>query len=327
MRKSKIWTTLATGANYDIHESIEGDEKLMAMHNEAELFDRKTELSFKYLQVLTACTNSFAHGANDVANAIGSMASVYAIWQCACANSKANVPIWMFVIGGVGLVIGLATYGYKIMRALGVKMTKLTNSRGYCAELTAAIIVIVSSRYGFPVSTTQVITGAITGVGLLEVISAKMSGQKNASNRFNFKLLLKFFAGWVATLIVAGLTAAAFTAQGIYAPSRQQTDYRADLNAAFNATNVGMANTLIAPANSTDNPTPEQSIAFLAGQKILNATKLTWNANNATMLNTDYYMQIFQEGSYALGNASIAGVVVPAAYMPEMPSLDPISFS
>jgi sodium-dependent phosphate transporter len=326
MRKSKIWTTIAAGSNYDIHQSIEGDEKLMAMHNEAELFDRKTELSFKYLQVLTACTNSFAHGANDVANAIGSMASVYAIWQCACANSKANVPIWMFVIGGVGLVIGLATYGYKIMRALGVKMTKLTNSRGYCAELTAAIIVIVSSRYGFPVSTTQVITGAITGIGLEEVISAKLRGEKNAANRFNFKLLFKFFAGWVATLIIAGLTAAAFTAQGIYAPSRQQTDYRAALNTAFNTTNVGMAATLMAPANATDAPTPAQQVAFLEGQKILNATKLSWTANNSTMLNTDYYMQIFQGGTYALGNASTAGVLT-GAYMPLVPTNNPISFS
>jgi solute carrier family 20 (sodium-dependent phosphate transporter) len=118
------------------------------------------------------------------------------VLQCECANSKASVPIWMFVIGGVGLSVGLATYGYNIIRALGVRMTKLTNSRGYCAELTAAIIVIVASRYGFPVSTTQVITGAITGVGLLEVITAKIQGKPHAASRFNFLLLFKFFAGW-----------------------------------------------------------------------------------------------------------------------------------
>jgi solute carrier family 20 (sodium-dependent phosphate transporter) len=241
MRKSKVWTTLSTGANYDIHQSIENDEELMAMHNEAELFDRKTEYSFKYLQVLTACANSFAHGANDVANSIGSMAAIYAIWQCSCATSKAAVPIWMFVLGGVGLILGLATYGYKIMRALGVKMTKLSNSRGYCAELTSAIIVIVSSRYGFPVSTTQVITGAITGIGLLEVIAAKMNGQKNAASRFNFKLLLKFFAGWAATLFVAGVTSAAFTAQGVYAPNRWGSDDTFAQGGQINATNTALA--------------------------------------------------------------------------------------
>ena len=325
MRKSKVWTSLTYGANYDIHESVADDEKIMAMHNEAELFDRKTELSFKYLQVLTACSNSFAHGANDVANAIGSMAAVYSIWQCACANSKANVPIWMFIIGGVGLVLGLATYGYKIMRALGVKMTKLTNSRGYCAELTSAIIVIVASRYGFPVSTTQVITGAITGIGVLEVISAKMRGEKNSANRFNFALLLKFFAGWVATLIVAGFTSAAFTAQGIYAPSRSQSGYQATLNKAYNATNVGMANTLIAAGNVT-NPTPEQAAALAAGTSILNAVKLSWSANNATMLNADFYTNTFQQGTYALGNASVAGVL-NGAFMPTMPDINSINLS
>ena len=327
MRRSKIWANLAYSSNYDIHESIEDDAKLMAMHNDAETFDRKTEFSFKYLQVLTACTNSFAHGANDVANAIGSMAAVYSIWKCACANSKAAVPIWMFVIGGVGLVIGLATYGYKIMRALGVKMTKLTNSRGYCAELTAAIIVIVASRYGFPVSTTQVITGAITGIGLEEVITAKMRGDKNASQRFNFMLLLKFFCGWVATLIVAGLTAAAFTAQGIYAPSRSQSDERAATNRAYNATNVGMSNVLLATGGNVTGASPEAAAAYNAGMAIVNATKLSWTANNATILDTDFYMSTFQLGTFALGNASLAGVIVPPTFMPDMPNVVSVNFS
>lgn len=219
MRRSKVWKALTYSSNVKIHDQIKQNRKLSEMHAEAEVFDRKTELSFKYLQVLTACSNSFAHGSNDVANAIGSMAAIYSIWQCTCAQSKAPVPIWMFVIGGVGLVIGLSTYGYKIMQALGVKMTKLTNSRGYCAELTAAIIVIISSRYGFPVSTTQVITGAITGIGLEEVISAKLRGDPRPANRFNWILLLKFFMGWVATLVVCGLVSAAFTAQGVYAPN------------------------------------------------------------------------------------------------------------
>jgi sodium-dependent phosphate transporter len=169
------------------------------------------------------------------------MAAIYAIWQCSCATSKAAVPIWMFILGGVGLIIGLATYGHKIMRALGVKMTKLSNSRGYCAELTSAIIVIVASRYGFPVSTTQVITGAITGIGVLEVITAKINGQKNASGRFNFKLLLKFFAGWVATLAVAGLTSAAFTAQGVYSPNLWASEDTFAQGGQINATNAALA--------------------------------------------------------------------------------------
>jgi sodium-dependent phosphate transporter len=171
----------------------------------------------------------------------------------------------MFVIGGVGLVIGLSTYGYNIMRALGVKMTKLTNARGYCAELTAAIIVIVASRYGFPVSTTQVITGAISGIGISEVISCKIAKKPTPSKAFNWLILLKFFAGWVATLIVAGFTSAAFTAQGIYAPSFHSVNYRAQFNQVFNQTNVGIAKTLAAPAFNATDATPPQRQAFKWG--------------------------------------------------------------
>jgi sodium-dependent phosphate transporter len=250
MRKSKVWSALTAGVRADIHASSRREGKIrdvssaassscqsnqktanrpithlhppkrtLQMHAAAEVFDGKTELSFRYLQVLSACANSFAHGANDVANAIGPLAAIYSIWECTCVESKSEVPVWMFVIGGAGLIVGIATLGYKIMGALGVKMTKLTNSRGYCAELTAAIVVIVSSRYGFPVSTTQVITGAIAGIGVQEVLAARMRGEKDASIRFNFRLLGKFFLGWMATLAIAGLTAAAFTAQGIYAPN------------------------------------------------------------------------------------------------------------
>ena len=298
MRKSKVWTGLTTGINYDIHESVADDEKIMAMQNEAEMFDRKTELSFKYLQVLTACANSFAHGANDVANSIGSLASVYAIWQCSCANSKANVPIWMFIIGGFGLVVGLATYGHKIMRALGVKMTKLSNARGYCAELTSAVIVIVASRYGFPVSTTQVITGAITGIGVLEVITAKIKGHRNAASRFNFTLLLKFFAGWVATLIVSGLTSAAFTAQGVFSPNRFSSQDVFTQGGQINSTNTALAQSFTERAASDpSNPAwAEQAAALNASTSaytqepildlegplgvLLNATALLNNTTN-----------------------------------------------
>ena len=86
---------------------------------------------------------------------MGPLAAVYGIWQTGTVVSKTKVPIWILAVGGAGIVVGLATYGYKIMRVLGVKMTKLTNSRGFSVELAAAIIVIISSRYGLPVSTTH----------------------------------------------------------------------------------------------------------------------------------------------------------------------------
>jgi sodium-dependent phosphate transporter len=108
------------------------------------------------------------------------------------------------------MVIGLATYGYKIMRVLGVKMTKLTNSRGYCVELAAAVVIIVGSRYGLPLSTTHCLVGAVTGVGLVEAVSGRKPEGANTAGRkaFNWMLLAKFFCGWVATLVIAALTSA-----------------------------------------------------------------------------------------------------------------------
>lgn len=317
MRRSRAWKALTHGMNEDIHAIAKTDEKIKHIHEGAQVFDVKTEFSFKYLQVITACANSFAHGANDVANSIGSFAAIYAIWQCYCAESKANVPIWMFVIGGFGLVLGLATYGYKIMRALGVKMVKITNSRGYCAELTSAIIVIVASRYGFPVSTTQVITGAITGIGIVEVVSAKLRKESRPGSLYNWMLLLKFFGGWVATIVVAGLVSAAFTAQGIYAPNKNDVDARAQFNAAFNEVNEGISATLINAGNVT-NPSPEQSQAYEWGMTIAELNSQIADSDGYMLLDPNAYLSVYNNGSYYLGNATLLGVL-DNTYAPIMP--------
>lgn len=317
MRKSRAWKALTNGVNQDIHEVAQTDAKIKEMHEGSQVFDVKTEFSFKYLQVITACANSFAHGANDVANSIGSFAAIYAIWQCSCANSKAQVPIWMFVIGGFGIVLGLATYGYKIMRALGVKLVKISNSRGYCAELTSSITVIVASRYGFPVSTTQVITGALTGIGLVEVISAKMRKESRPGSLYNWILLLKFFAGWVATVVVAALVAAAFTAQGIYAPYKNGVDDRAQFNAAFNEVNEGIANTLI-NAGNVSNPTADQQQAYDWGMTITELNQQIADSDDLMLLDPNAYLSVYNNGTYYLGNATQLGVL-DNVYAPVMP--------
>jgi sodium-dependent phosphate transporter len=200
---------LNNGVNKDVHGVMTTDKRVGDIHLAAERFEPSTEQSFRYLQIFTAMVNSFAHGSNDVANGVGPFAAIYTTYKLGRVSSQADVPIWIYVLGGVGLVLGLATYGYKIIRALGVKVTRITNSRGFVVELSAAIITIVGSRYGLPLSTTQTLTGAVIGVGLLE-------GGKG----LNWQLLIKFFAGWVATLVVAGLTAALFTAVGIFTPNR-----------------------------------------------------------------------------------------------------------
>jgi len=317
MRKSRVWKALSYGTDQNIHDVTETNAKIKHIHDGAQVFDVKTEFSFKYLQVITACANSFAHGANDVANSIGTFAAIYGVWDCTCAASKVQVPIWMFVIGGVGIVLGLATYGFKIMRALGVKLVKITNSRGYCAELTSSITVIVASRYGFPVSTTQVITGAITGIGLVEVISARMRKEAAPSSLFNWWLLLKFFCGWVATIVIAGLVAAAFTAQGIYAPYKNGVDTRAQFNAAFNEVNEGIANTLIVAGNVSD-PSPAQTQAMEWGEQIQEMNEMIADSDDAQLLDPNAYLWVFQNGSWYLGNSTQAGVFTDA-YAPIMP--------
>ena len=317
MRKSRVWKAVSYGTSQDIHEVTVTSEKIKEIHARAQVFDVKTEFSFKYLQVITACANSFAHGANDVANSIGTWAAIYGVWQCTCAASKVSVPIWMFAVGGLGIVAGLATYGFKIMRALGVKLVKITNSRGYCAELTSAVTVIVASRYGFPVSTTQVITGAITGIGIVEVISAKMRKESRPNSAFNWMLLLKFFLGWVATIVIAGLVAAAFTAQGIYAPYKNGVDSRAQFNAAFNEVNEGIATTLIDAGNVT-NPTAEQTQTLQWGLDVQRMNEEIADSDDSMLLDPNAYLWVYQNGSYYLGNSTINGVLTDT-YAPIMP--------
>lgn len=209
IQRSKVWRTLTYGMNYDIHKVIETDERVAEIHANAEVFDRKAELSFKYLQVCTACANAFAHGSNEVANAVGPLAAIYQVWQTGQVSSKAPVPTWLLAIGGLGICAGLATFGYTVMRAMGVKMTRLTNSRGFCVELCVAAVVIVASYCNLPMSSTLATVGAIAGVGVWEGRSG-----------FNAWLFVKMVSGWILTIIAAVSLTCLFMAQGLYAPSR-----------------------------------------------------------------------------------------------------------
>jgi len=151
--------------------------------------------------------SSLAHGSNDVANAISPLAAIWSIYKTSGIESKTDVPIWILILGGVGIVLGLSTYGYKIIRTIGVKLTKITPSRGYCIELASAIVVILGARYGIPLSTTHVQVGATVGVALVE-------GKKSV----NTHLLLKILFGWFITLIIVGCSSALLFSFGIYSP-------------------------------------------------------------------------------------------------------------
>lgn len=127
----------------------------------------KTEDLFISLNVITSCMQSFAHGSNDVANAIGPFATIYFIWQNGkIPGNSSPVEVWQLAFGGVAICLGLALYGYNLMRVLGNNLTYQSPSRGFCMDLGSAITIIIASKEGFPVSTTQCITGATVGVGL-----------------------------------------------------------------------------------------------------------------------------------------------------------------
>jgi len=191
--------------------------KVTEIHVNAEKFDERTEEVFKYLQIFSAICDSFSHGANDVANAIGPFAAIYLINKENGNLTKKldmdNDAYWILTIGGIGISFGLIIYGKKIINAIGNKLCKITPSRGTCIELSSAIVIIIGSRLKIPLSTTHCQVGATVGVGLLE---NKCSNTKIEG--INCRILLKTAFGWVITCVIVGITAGLFTAQGIYSP-------------------------------------------------------------------------------------------------------------
>ncbi|MCP5229094.1 inorganic phosphate transporter [Accumulibacter sp.] len=130
------------------------------------------EKLFIPLMVFTGAAMAFAHGSNDVANGIGPMAAVIQLIETGKVSAKSAVTPFMLFIGGIGIVIGLATYGYKVMATIGNKITELTPTRGYCATIAASFVVVLASGLGLPVSTTHIAVGAVMGVGLARGIGA-----------------------------------------------------------------------------------------------------------------------------------------------------------
>lgn len=204
-----------TRATNRLEEILEQDI-MNADTGTAEIFDEKTENLFSFLQIFTACFDAFAHGANDVANSIGPLAAIISIYNSGEVNSKVEVPIWILVIGGSGIITGLVIFGYNIIKAIGVNLTKITPSRGFNIELGSAFTVITASKLGIPVSTTHCQVGATVGVGITD-----SSGKKN----INCLLLFKVFFGWIITLVIAGGVAGALFAFGYNSPPRYSLCY------------------------------------------------------------------------------------------------------
>ncbi|KDN34248.1 hypothetical protein RSAG8_12657, partial [Rhizoctonia solani AG-8 WAC10335] len=198
-----IVKTFTHGTTVDVLDmQAQGQSKetrrLQDMHNRATQYDNRTEHLYSFLQVLTAATASFAHGSNDVSNAIGPFATIYYTWHTGnFAGGKSPVAVWMLVFGGAAIILGLATYGYNIMRVLGNRLTLHSPSRGFSMELGASLAVVLASQVAVPVSTTQCITGATLAVGLC-------NGDLKA---LNWRMFSWIFFSWVLTIPCAGLLA------------------------------------------------------------------------------------------------------------------------
>ena len=166
------------------------------------------EKVFTPMMIFTACAMAFAHGSNDVANGIGPLAAVVSIVKSGGeVAQKATLPLWILVLGGVGIVTGLATMGYRVMKTIGSGITQLTPSRGYCATLAAAATVVLASRTGLPVSTTHIAVGAVIGVGLARGVGA-----------IDLRVIGNIVVSWVITLPIGAALAAVFffTLKGIF---------------------------------------------------------------------------------------------------------------
>ncbi len=155
------------------------------------------ERLFGVLMIFTACSMAFAHGSNDVANAIGPLAAVAGVVQSGGVFvAESQLPFWILLLGGAGIVTGLAMWGYKVIATIGRNITELTPSRGFAAELAAATTVVVASGTGIPVSTTHTLVGAVLGVGIARGIGA-----------LNLGVVGRIFLSWVVTLPVgAGIS-------------------------------------------------------------------------------------------------------------------------
>ena len=157
------------------------------------------ERVFGVLMVVTACSMAFAHGSNDVANAIGPLAAVISVASTGTVTAKASLPLWVLMLGGGGIVIGLATFGIRVISTVGKKITQLTPSRGFAAELAAATTIVIASGTGIPISTTHTLVGAVLGVGVARGIEA-----------IDLRVVARIFVSWVVTIPAGACLAIVF---------------------------------------------------------------------------------------------------------------------
>ncbi|XP_027993203.2 sodium-dependent phosphate transporter 1 isoform X2 [Eptesicus fuscus] len=202
----------------DIHSASEMD---MSIKAEMGLGDRKgsnssleewndqdkpeVSLLFQFLQILTACFGSFAHGGNDVSNAIGPLVALYLVYETGDVSSKIATPIWLLLYGGVGICIGLWVWGRRVIQTMGKDLTPITPSSGFSIELASALTVVIASNIGLPISTTHCKVGSVVSVGWLR-----------SKKAVDWRLFRNIFMAWFVTVPISGVISAAIMAFFIY---------------------------------------------------------------------------------------------------------------
>ncbi|KAM9053375.1 sodium-dependent phosphate transporter 1 isoform 2-T2 [Megaptera novaeangliae] len=198
----------------DIHSASEID---MSVKAEMGLGDRKGSTSsleewcdqdkpevsflFQFLQILTACFGSFAHGGNDVSNAIGPLVALYLVYDTGDVSSKVATPIWLLLYGGVGICIGLWVWGRRVIQTMGKDLTPITPSSGFSIELASALTVVIASNIGLPISTTHCKVGSVVSVGWLR-----------SKKAVDWRLFRNIFMAWFVTVPISGVISAAIMA-------------------------------------------------------------------------------------------------------------------
>ena len=175
------------------------DAKRVKPPDEGERNIKAVERIFAYLQILSACFVAFAHGANDVANAIGPLAAAVEVLRTGVVSLKATVPLWALALGGLGIVVGLATWGWRVIETIGKRITELTPTRGFAAEFGAAVTIVLASKLGMPISTTHTLVGAVLGVGMARGLGA-----------LNLRTIRDIVISWVITVPVGAALAVLF---------------------------------------------------------------------------------------------------------------------
>lgn len=155
------------------------------------------EAVFVVLQILTAGYIAFSHGANDVANSIGPLAAIVSVAENGLSGASVGLPVWVLLVGGTAIVVGLVTYGYKVMKTIGEKITAITPSRGFAATFGAGTTILLGSKAGIPLSTTHTLVGAVIGVGMVQGFAA-----------LDMRVVKEITKSWVITVPFTGLVSA-----------------------------------------------------------------------------------------------------------------------